>query len=140
MTSTAAPDGLAGQGVSPLEDLDHVICGILQEWTSGTGDSEAEAAHFAARIIELYGGETLEDLEAFCWTLWSAFVKMAESAPEDAPRVYMDRLVTLVQAIKESEPLRDSHGHALSFWAGQCWKDLPLLGPAMRERWNTSRK
>lgn len=140
MTCTATPDGLAGQDVSPLEALDHHVCRILQGWTSGTGDSEADAAPFAARIVGLYGGKTLEDLECFCWTLWSAFVKTAESAPEDAPCVYIDRLVRLVRAIKESEPLRDSHGHVLSFWAGECWKDLPLLGPAMREKWNTSRK
>lgn len=116
--------------------LDHALSLILQEWIPST-EAETQREVYARQITSLCD---VQDVEGFCWSLWQAFIDTAQSVPQETALAQMDKLVQLVKAIKESEPLLDENGRSASFWGGECWKDLPLLGPQMRENWNESRE
>lgn len=80
-------------------------------------------------------------VEIFCWNCWARFIDAAcdkpESTTEDEQVKRIYRLVELIAAIRNTEPPHASDGEPASCWGGECWKDLPLLGPSMREAWNS---
>lgn len=115
--------------------LDHVLARVLQDWITNTARN-VRPELYAKQITSLCD---VDDVEDFCWTLWQAFIDAAQK-PSIKTERQIDRLVQLVKAIREADPLLDKNGKVATCWDGQCWKDLPLLGPQMRENWNTSRK
>lgn len=118
-------------------DLDHALAKILHDWTHSNADADAEAQVYAEQVTSLCDAE---EVETFCWTLWQAVIDAAQLASGTSAVSQIERLVHLVEAIKNSKPLMDENGKNLACWGGKCWKDLPLLGPQMRENWNTSRE
>ena len=82
-----------------------------------------------------------KDPEAFCWVLWARIIARASddiTDEDESTRLEkIERLVDLVAAIKAEPTMRDPNtGEVIAFWAGTCWKDLPVLGAQMRETWN----
>lgn len=114
---------------------DQLLPRLLHDWTASTNE-DAKPELYAQKITSLCD---IEDVEGFCWTLWQAFIDAAQSASGESLR-QIDRLVQLVEAIKKANPLLDKNGRVAACWGGECWKDLPLLGPQMRENWSTSRR
>ena len=111
------------------------ISGILDLFLEARSLSADEAAH------EVTGLCDPKDPETFCWALWAGIIARAsdDTTAEDESRrlAKIERLVDLVAAIKAEPTLRESDtGEAVAFWAGTCWKDLPVLGAQMRETWN----
>lgn len=109
----------------PLDELiRHVVSGDY------TGDVDS-CVHAITSQVDV------ADPESFCWQLWQTVIDAAKGTgpyPECLPR--LQRLVLLVSTIKKSESPVNSDGEVLRCWHGQLWKDLPILGPAMRENWN----
>lgn len=119
--------------------LDHALKSILHEYLH-EGECGQDTSTYAGRLTGLCSPNDEDSAEMFCWTLWKAFIEIAQTVPSDAAQSHIDKLVHLVKAIKESKPLRNSDGGNVTVWGGECWKDLPVLGPAMREHSNTMRK
>ena len=108
----------------------------IAEYLSSASPSSAKSAA-ASRITSLCDPD---DIEMFCWTCWSTFIDAAAIVPnhvtdeEQTERIY--KLVHLVAAVRDAEPLRTEKGEIVTCWGKRCWNDLPLLGPSMREAWD----
>lgn len=120
----------------PASGTDHALSDILLDWTRHTNVSRGPERH-VQQITSLCD---VRDVEAFCWSLWQSFIAAAQSVPDASASAQIARLVQLVKAIKEAEPPLDQDGRNAACWGGECWKDLPLLGPQMRENWNSTRR
>jgi hypothetical protein len=126
-------------------ELDHhAVKKILQDWLKDESADAAAPITYAKQLTNLVDANSgLDEIEKFCWSLWQTFVDVAESVcdgGDEAPIVTIDKLVSVVEAIRDSEPLRRENGEIVTPWAGRCWKDLPLLGPQLRENWNGIRE
>ncbi|KAL9048940.1 MAG: hypothetical protein Q9162_007469 [Coniocarpon cinnabarinum] len=69
--------------------------------------------------------------------LWNAFIYVTKNhlSPQDESK--LDRLAALVRAIKDLGPLT-VNGEPVKTKSGTPWTDLPRIGLAMREEWNSS--
>ena len=84
-----------------------------------------------------------EDDDEFCWILWAEVCRAVKSCV-DYSTVKRDeqiaRLVALVAAIKVQPAPRHDTAERPRIDRGRIlWKDLPNLGPQMREMWNGKR-
>lgn len=110
------------------DDISDLLDVFLGAKTLGTAET----------ATKLTGLCNWKDPENFCWTLWTSVIARAcdDSTDNDEGRHLdnIERLVDLTAAIKAEPALRNPEtGEAIAFWAGTCWKDLPVLGPVMRE-------
>ncbi|KAF9888622.1 hypothetical protein FE257_008554 [Aspergillus nanangensis] len=69
------------------------------------------------------------DIEEFLWEVWKVFITIAKQIPSDHES--QERLVGVIAALTELCPT------TIQIWGSdiRLWKDLPLLGPSMREAW-----
>ncbi|RLL96285.1 hypothetical protein CFD26_106374 [Aspergillus turcosus] len=105
------------------------IFDILNDYlqpSSTTPPSEAARAIHALTPTQ----EENSDLEDFLWSTWGTIIQIAKQIPHDHPS--QDRLVDLIHALAELPPT------TVSIWNSETrlWKDLPILGPSLREAWN----
>ncbi|KAI9934108.1 hypothetical protein AWENTII_000474 [Aspergillus wentii] len=80
---------------------------------------------------ELGTRKEMESPESFMWGIWSYFITLAKQIPYDHPS--QDRLVAVVYALSELPST------TVDIWESdvRIWTDLPILGPCMREAWNS---
>lgn len=89
---------------------------------------------FIQPVYDLYTEKlpTESQLDDALDALWTALLnELVSTAYNDAKQ---DGLVTFVNAIKSLPPPDQP---APQIWGLSLWSDLPNLGTAMRERWNT---
>ena len=96
----------------------------------------------AARQLTTSIGHPADDDE-FCWILWAEVCSAVKSCVNDATATrdeQIARLVAVVAAIKvQPAPHYDSAERPRIDRGRILWKDLPNLGPQMREMWNGKR-
>lgn len=84
-----------------------------------------------------------EDDDEFCWILWAEVCSAVKSYVNNSvvkPDAEIAHLVALVAAIKvQPAPHDDAAGGPRIDQGRILWKDLPNLGPQMREMWNGKR-
>jgi hypothetical protein len=107
---------------------------------SSNSDADAAARDITCTIHEC---KSLQQVEDLCYSVASAVLEILLDEPErintlDKQEHTSDKLVQLCKAIKELPIPLDQNGRPYKTWAGQPWRDLPMLGAEMRERWNGS--
>ncbi|KAF7155551.1 hypothetical protein CNMCM6106_004697 [Aspergillus hiratsukae] len=106
---------------------------ILNDYVQPSSTTPAGEAAQAIHALTPKAGSTQEEkseLENFLWFIWGAIIEIAKQIRHN--RASQDRLVDLIHALTELPPT------TVSIWSSETrlWKDLPLLGPALREAWN----
>ncbi|RHZ63634.1 DUF3632 domain-containing protein [Aspergillus thermomutatus] len=126
---------MASLSLEPRDELDTTeqrIFDILNDYlqpSSTIPPSEAAQA-LDALTPKASAQEEDSDLESFLWSIWGTVIDIAKQVPHDHPS--QDRLVDLIHALTELPPT------TVSIWGSETrlWKDLPILGPSLREDWN----
>lgn len=114
---------------------DKHISEVLDTFLNAKTLSATEAATEVTDLCDL------KDPEGFCWALWAGIIARASDGTTDTDQHdrldNIEDLVDLTAAIKAQPALLNPDtGEDVTFWAGTCWKDLPLLSAQMRETWN----
>jgi hypothetical protein len=70
--------------------------------------------------------------EAALWDIWNQVVEYASQTPTHELDRVLDRVVEVLTAVTDLE-----EPATFEIWGKQAtWKQLPLLGPAIRESWD----
>ncbi|EIN06205.1 hypothetical protein PUNSTDRAFT_145514 [Punctularia strigosozonata HHB-11173 SS5] len=115
---------LANGAISPAEAVTAVVSTGLARVATQSSDSVG------------CEGDT-PGAESFFWTLWAAVLDAVRegSVDDEASRARVDRAVAFVAAMKALPP--DDGSPKWTLWGeAQTWRDLPLLGPTVRENYN----
>ncbi|PKX97265.1 DUF3632 domain-containing protein [Aspergillus novofumigatus IBT 16806] len=112
---------------------EHRIFNILNDYLQPSSTTPPREAAQTIHALTPKAGSTPEensDLEDFLWYTWGTIIKVAKQIPHDHPS--QDRLVDLIRALTELPPT------TVSIWGSEnyLWKDLPMLGPSLRESWD----
>lgn len=114
-----------------IAEIERKVFDILQPAVSSP--KSAKAADVAADIDELYAsGYTGDRAEDFLYTLWNFYIEAAKEVPVgsgDAALGLLADVVAELGAIEREE---------VEIWGNKSsvWKNLPMLGPCMRDAWN----
>ncbi|EAW17801.1 DUF3632 domain-containing protein [Aspergillus fischeri NRRL 181] len=114
---------------SPEQHIFNILNDYLQP-SSTTPPSEAAQSIHALTPKAGSTQEESSEMEDFLWYTWGTIIKVAKQIPHNHPS--QDRLVELIHALTELPPT------TVSIWGSEncLWKDLPMLGPSLRESWN----
>ncbi|GFF51678.1 hypothetical protein IFM61606_02308 [Aspergillus udagawae] len=109
------------------------IFNILNDYLQPSSTTPPSEAAQAIHALTPKAGSTPEenpDLEDFLWSTWGTIIKTAKQIKDNHPS--QDRLVDLIHALTELPPT------TVSIWSSETrlWKDLPILGPTLRESWD----
>ncbi|GAQ09484.1 hypothetical protein ALT_6805 [Aspergillus lentulus] len=112
---------------------EHRIFNILNDYLQPSSTTPPREAAQAIHALTPKTGSTPEEnseLEDFLWYTWGTIIKVAKQIPHNHPS--QDRLVDLIHALTELPPT------TVSIWGSEnyLWKDLPMLGPSLRESWD----
>jgi hypothetical protein len=77
--------------------------------------------------------QSASEVESQLWRVWKAVVATATQTPHDSPG--QQKLADFVLELR-NRPVLERQGTACKVWDAVVWKDLPILGPQMREAWN----
>lgn len=77
--------------------------------------------------------QSASEVETQLWRVWKAVVAAATQTPHDSPA--QQKLADFVLELR-NRPVLERHGKTCKVWDAVVWKDLPILGPQMREAWN----
>ncbi|ATY59651.1 hypothetical protein CCM_09380 [Cordyceps militaris CM01] len=123
-TEVATGDALAKQ-----------IAGIIDvDVKNTTSSAQATAAEDTADKIDALFQKALaankDGAEDFLYTLWDVVIKSAVTIPATDQR--LQQLVSVIEALQKKKTAE------VEIWDAKTWvwKDLPMLGPALREAWN----
>ncbi|KAN0070846.1 Protein of unknown function (DUF3632) domain containing protein [Elaphomyces granulatus] len=129
-----------------LEGAVEMPCSTKQPWHYGTEAYDTEAYDTEAYDTEVYDTEAYDteayDTEAydtedydtvdFLWTLWGAMFSIVRILPYNHPKqeLFVEFLVLLRRGVMGTATV----------WGAEMriWRDLPLLGPCLREEWGYS--
>ncbi|KAI9151755.1 hypothetical protein HJFPF1_08965 [Paramyrothecium foliicola] len=117
---------------SPNSQLEAQLLDTLDAAINALSPTELSAETTAGELDNRYpAGRGAEDVEAYLWTLWTLYLNVAKKVPANDVRQQL--LVTVVKKLKAKDR------ETLSLWGNdtKIWSDLPMLGPCMREAWNT---
>ncbi|GIK00107.1 hypothetical protein Aspvir_004123 [Aspergillus viridinutans] len=122
LESQAEPD-------STEQHIFNILNDYLQP-SSTTPPSEAAQAIHALTPKAASTQEEDSELEDFLWSTWGTIIKIAKQIDDNHPS--QDRLVDVIHALTELPPT------TVSIWGSEnrLWKDLPILGPSLRESWD----
>lgn len=123
-----------------LAGQDHIRQRIARYVDTENADPYQTARDITSSISECTNLQQVEDL---CYSVASATLEVLLDEPDriDSPErqeVVSHQLVLLCKALKELPAPLDQDSKPYTTWAGQPWRDLPMLGAEMRERWNCS--
>ncbi|KAF4125575.1 Protein of unknown function (DUF3632) [Geosmithia morbida] len=109
---------------------------ILDLAVNGGGQSAPSADDVASALDSLFGPQQQQagnEAESLFWTLWTLYIDVARRVPA----VDDDRQKLLVSAV---EALKSRKRGSVRVWSNDSavWGDLPMLGPCMREAWNST--
>ncbi|KAH6605692.1 hypothetical protein Trco_004845 [Trichoderma cornu-damae] len=106
------------------------LANLLDAALDGSAGRPDAAAAAADGIDELCPRS--EDAEGFLWSLWTLLVDVSKRIPLGDWR--MNGLVEVVEKLKAKQ------GGSVEIWgsSSSLWADMPLLGPVMREAWDTT--
>ncbi|KAH7312396.1 hypothetical protein B0I35DRAFT_436896 [Stachybotrys elegans] len=116
---------LAARGSS---QLDAQLLDILDAHVNASTPPDTTAAE----LDKLYpAGASSEDAENFLWNLWTLFERVVRKIPAGDDR--HQGLISVVEKLKSIDR------ETIQLWGKdtKVWSDLPMLGPTMREAWNT---
>lgn len=114
---------------SPLEAQ---LLDILDAAINALSPTELSAETTAGELDTRYpAGKGPDKAEDFLWTLWTLFLNVARKVPATDARQQL--LVSVVRKLKAKDR------ETVQLWGNDTnvWGDLPMLGPCMREAWNT---
>ena len=77
--------------------------------------------------------QSASEVESQLWRVWKAVVATATQTPHDSPA--QQKLADFVLELR-NRPTLERQGKVCKVWEAVVWKDLPILGPQMREAWN----
>lgn len=78
--------------------------------------------------------QSASEVETQLWKIWKAVVSTATQTAHDSPG--RQKLADFVLEVQK-RPQLECQGKACQIWdEAVVWKDLPILGPQMREAWN----
>lgn len=77
--------------------------------------------------------QSASEVETQLWRVWKAVVATATQTPHDSPA--QQKLADFVLELR-NRPTLERQGKVCKVWEAVVWKDLPILGPQMREAWN----
>jgi len=78
--------------------------------------------------------QSASEVETQLWKIWKAVVSTATQTAHDSPA--RQKLADFVLEVQK-RPQLECQGKACKIWdEAVVWKDLPILGPQMREAWN----
>ena len=77
--------------------------------------------------------QNASEVETQLWRVWKAVVAAATQTPHDSPA--QQKLADFVLELR-NRPTLERQGKVCKVWEAVVWKDLPILGPQMREAWN----
>jgi len=77
--------------------------------------------------------QSASEVESQLWRVWKAVVATATQTPHDSPA--QQKLADFVLELR-NRPVLERQGKVCKVWEAVVWKDLPILGPQMREAWN----
>lgn len=102
---------------------------IYNRFTSSGSLSETTAMELALPVQIAAKDNDSEAVEAALHKLWKQVLTAAEQTPPE-------QQAYLVELVAE---LKNLDGGSFDVWnEPQSWQQLPLLGPAMRDRWSAS--
>jgi hypothetical protein len=132
-------------------------CSTKQPWHYGTEAYDTEAYDMEAYDTEAYDTEAYDteayDTVDFLWTLWGAMFSIVRILPYNHPKqeLFVEFLVLLRRGVMGTATVWGvcvpyfSSSHLLKFMVRliknlfqaemRIWRDLPLLGPCLREEW-----
>lgn len=130
----AAPAPATELKLAPADGLEKQLAGLLNIDVAATTD-ESTALTTANTIDGLFRQAlkvNKDGAEDFLYTFWDVTLKTAVTVPATDPR--MQHLVAIVESLKKKNTAE------VEIWGNKTsvWKDLPLLGPALREAWNST--
>lgn len=131
MATSAAPQD--ANKVAMGDDLAKQLEGLISFDVEQHNEASSSATATAATIDGLFQKTLAADsngAEDFLYTLWDVVVKSAAATPATDPR--LQHLVDVMAALKKKETTE------VEIWDSKVtvWKDLPMLGPALRDAWN----
>jgi hypothetical protein len=75
-------------------------------------------------------------VEKSLWRFWNDLIETAAATPHPQ----QEPLVSFVQQLRKEPGPKNGDGEKCKIWGGSLeWKNLTLLGPAIREAWNSSK-
>jgi hypothetical protein len=135
--------------LDPEQQVETAIASLLN------GDiSSAEAMSTIASIASLRIQRQLGDAasrtdsndtpgaEGFFWNFWNLLLDAVQDggAYDEQSRAHVDRAVAFIRMLKTHPPTPNEDASTWTIWRqSRTWRDLPLFGPAVRERYNGSR-
>jgi hypothetical protein len=89
---------------------------------------------FCKHTEEIFmSSQSASEVETQLWRVWKAVVATATQTPHDSPA--QQKLADFVLELR-NRPTLERQGKVCKVWEAVVWKDLPILGPQMREAWN----
>lgn len=90
--------------------------------------ASSAAHHLVAPAASAFAAGDSEAGEGALWDIWNQVVQYASQTPAHK----LDRVIEVVAAVADLE-----EPATLEVWGNQTtWKELPLLGPVIRESWD----
>ena len=78
--------------------------------------------------------QSASEVESQLWRVWKAITTIATQTAHDSPG--RQKLADFVLEVQK-RPQLECKGEVCKIWGeAVVWKDLPILGPQMREAWN----
>ncbi|KAK1763834.1 hypothetical protein QBC33DRAFT_548713 [Phialemonium atrogriseum] len=114
-----------------LSDTELPLFRALDSALNSADAVESSAAEAASSICGfLPASASTDDVEEFLWTFWGLLIQVSRAVPHD--HAGQQILVNIVKDLHGKDPAA-----TVKIWAAKTslWKDLPLLGPCMREAW-----
>lgn len=122
-TQVASGDNLAKQ-IAGLIDSD------IKSESNNTTSAEDTAETIDSLLKQTLAKDDPDAVEDFLYTLWDVVVKAVLTIPATDPR--MEHLINVIAALKARNTAE------VEIWDAKVsiWKDLPMLGAALRDAWN----
>ncbi|KAM3481519.1 hypothetical protein MY8738_004458 [Beauveria namnaoensis] len=121
--------------VATGDDLAKQIAEIIDtEVKDAASLTKATSAQDTANKIDQLFQNTLaansDGAEDFLYTFWDVTLKAVATIPATDQRLH--QLITVIQALQKKDTAQ------VEIWGAKTsvWKDLPMLGPALRDAWN----
>ncbi|KAM3457655.1 hypothetical protein NHJ6243_007744 [Beauveria neobassiana] len=121
--------------VATGDDLAKQIAEIIDTQVKDAASlTKATSAQDTANKIDQLFQNTLaansDGAEDFLYTFWDVTLKAVATIPATDQRLH--QLITVIQALQKKDTAQ------VEIWGAKTsvWKDLPMLGPALRDAWN----
>lgn len=123
-TEVATGDALAKQ-IADIIDVE-----VKDSAATAKATSDEDTANNIDQLFQKTLAAKPGDAEDFLYTLWDVVLKAVVTIPATDERLH--NLIAVIEALKRKDTAK------IEIWGEKTtvWKDLPMLGPALREAWN----